>query len=128
MDEWSPHDPSLLKQSIECIISIGTGVPKDAEFGLNWLRLVLTLSNIAIETEATAERFARAHRDLRKQSLEQSKYFRFNVTGGLDEIDLGAHHRLGDIYTKTIEYLDTQSVGNEIEAVADKLTIQGMYQ
>lgn len=127
MDVWSPQDPTYLKQSIECMISIGTGVPKGGRFGSDWPSLFLALSNIALDTEATAQRFAKAHPDLGKTALEQSKYIRFNVAGGLGEVGLGAHQKMGEIYTKTIEYLDTQTVRNEIEIFAAKLRIEGMY-
>jgi len=78
MDMW----PSESK--VKCLVSIGTGQPSLKPFGESLLDIAKTLSEIATDTEYTAELFSKEHRD-----LAQSKcYFRFNVEKGLENVGL----------------------------------------
>jgi len=121
IDVWRLPKPSNFNDSIVCIVSIDTGIYTDTKFGLNWSGLAATLANIVTDSEVITERFRLMHGDLRNESPRNSRYSRFNIAGGLGEIGLHAHKKMGEIYATTRDYWETQSVFEEMKACADKL-------
>lgn len=85
---------------IQCLVSIGTGVPEDKDFGNNAKEVIDTLKAIATETERTERRFFDTHGD---RSLHD-RYFRFNV-GSLGRVGLDEHKKLPKIEAGTESYL-----------------------
>lgn len=63
---------------IQCLVSIGTGVPDPKDFGDNLKEVINTLKAIATETEETERRFFQNHKHLGLGD----RYFRFNVDKG----------------------------------------------
>jgi len=81
---WCPETGDL-KPLVKCFVSIGTGNPGKKAIESNVLKfLSKTLVAIATETEKTAERFVARWR----QHYDESRYFRFNVHQGLQEVGL----------------------------------------
>jgi hypothetical protein len=84
-----------LEPQIQCLVSVGTGVPKMKSFGKDPAKVISTLKNIATETEATAVEFQSEHEDLRQ------RYFRLNVTHGLEDVRLDDAMQKGLIIAAT---------------------------
>lgn len=98
-------------QRIQCFISIGTGQPSFKKYGSNLVEVVKALKNIATETERTAEAFLKAHPDLSRHN----RYFRFNVTKGLEKIGLNESKKIGEMNQATHVYLESEGVRVEME-------------
>jgi hypothetical protein len=106
---WCP-DTADLASRIRCFISIGTGDPgKHPIQDKAWKFLSETLVQIATQTQATANRFASRSRAL----LLQKKYFRFNVSQGLQGIGLDEYKKEGALEAATFGYL--QEIDQELQ-------------
>lgn len=84
--EWGPQP---IEDRIQCLVSIGTGIPSLKPFPDDVFHISETLIAIATETEQTAERFRRD-----KTHLDNiGRYYRFNVDRGLEELGLKKRRR-----------------------------------
>jgi predicted acylesterase/phospholipase RssA len=92
--------PGHLEPQIQCLVSIGTGVPAVEPFGAKLLAIAKTLKAIATETEETAESFASEHTDI----ISQRRYLRLNVLKGLESIGLEDASKKSDIEATTEAY------------------------
>ncbi|KAI1075489.1 hypothetical protein F5B20DRAFT_559891 [Whalleya microplaca] len=99
---------------IQCIVSIGTGVPELKDFGDNLKDILYTLKSIATETEQTHRRFLKNHEDLGLKG----RYFRFNVSEGLSGVKLDDYAMIGTIEAATRAYLDSPEVQSAATSVA----------
>lgn len=104
----------LTESSIQCIVSIGTGLPRIKPFKDDVKSIGESLVKIATETEATAERFIRDKRAL----YERGRYYRFNVVRGLEGIALEGSDKQNVIITATNRYIESQAVFKQIKACA----------
>ena len=85
-----------LEAQIQCIVSIGTGMPGVEPFGDDVLAIGKTLLAIATETEITASDFAQEHEELE----DRNGLYRFNVLQGLQDVgleDAGARSKIADM-------------------------------
>ena len=107
-----------LHKSIDCFVSIGTGVPEFPREAENRLpKLIKLLQQIATETENTAKEF---HRE--KSSLYQNKQcFRFNVSNGLQGIGLDEADKQARIKASTRAYLRDEGTRIKAQDCADAL-------
>jgi hypothetical protein len=71
-----------------------------APFGKNLFAVFETLKATATETEQTANTFARNH----KRLIREHRYFRFNVTHGLEDVGLEEYDKLSTIRSATTRY------------------------
>ncbi|MCJ1269239.1 hypothetical protein MMC22_009129 [Lobaria immixta] len=111
---WGPEP---LEGRVQCLVSIGTGVPSLKPFQDNFLHIGTTLITIATETEQTAERFRRD-----KTHLDNtSRYYRFNVTRGLEDVGLEESKKRKEIAAATRRYVGTQDVLKQMQTCADKM-------
>jgi len=111
---WGP-DP--LEGKVQCLVSIGTGIPSLKPFRDDLLHIGETLVAIATETEQTAERFRRD-----KAYLDSSnRYFRFNVVRGLEDIGLEESRKRKEIAAATRRYVASQEVFKQMQACAGNL-------
>jgi len=92
---------AIQKGRIQCLVSIGTGVPDMKDFGHNLKEVVDTLKAIATQTEETEKRFFRNHEFLGIGD----RYFRFNVDQGLAGVGLEEHKKIDRIEAVTDSYL-----------------------
>lgn len=106
-----------LEGRIKCLVSIGTGVPSLKPFEDNVLKIGKTLVAIATETERTAESFTR-DRPLLSSS---GRYYRFNVTHGLEAIGLEEADRVKDLAAATRRYVESQTIHEQIQACAGNI-------
>ena len=104
---------------IQCLVSIGTGIPDLKSFGDNLKEVVDTLKNIATETEETAREF---QDNLQYYGLE-GRYFRFNVDRGLADVEMDKHdrHSFAVIESLSEDYMDTDVVRKNVERLVNAL-------
>jgi hypothetical protein len=102
---------------IGCILSIGTGKPALKAVGDRGHEVLLSLKDIAMDTETTAEEFAAQIEDM--DPLRRPKYFRFNVEQGLEGISLEEWKHFDPLTAATSAYL--RSHRKEIEDCAETL-------
>ncbi|KAK4140508.1 calcium-independent phospholipase, partial [Dichotomopilus funicola] len=98
---------------IQCLVSIGTGVPDPKDFGDNLKEVVETLKAISTQTEATEMRFCKNAKSLGVGG----RYFRFNVTRGLGDIGVDEHDQksLSGIAVASERYLKEPMVGERVQ-------------
>ncbi|KAK7423736.1 hypothetical protein QQX98_000926 [Neonectria punicea] len=100
-----------LTSRVQCLVSIGTGVPDLRDFGDNLKEVVNTLKAIATETEQTEKRFFKNGGQLGVGG----HYFRFNVNRDLRGVGLDEHQKLDRIEAATEEYLRDPRVKQTVE-------------
>ncbi|MCJ1388247.1 hypothetical protein MMC18_001092 [Xylographa bjoerkii] len=105
-DIWSRGSRRQLNEQIQCLISVGTGVPSLKSFGDDLLEIGKTLIAIATQTEATAEQFQQDHADLDVGK----RLFRFNVLQGLEAIGLEDAGKKDAVIVATRRYLSLQTI------------------
>jgi hypothetical protein len=111
---WGPEP---LDSKLQCLVSIGTGIPSLRPFSEDVLDIGKTLVAIATETEQTAERFRRD-----KTSLDNNnRYFRFNVIRGLEDIGLEESAKAKEIAAATRRYVSSQEIFRQMQACATNL-------
>lgn len=111
---WSDEP---LETKIQCLVSIGTGVPSLTPFGSNLVDIAKTLMQIATESEKTAESFHRAHSELDKGN----RYFRFNVLHGLEGIGLEDAAQKNVIMAATSRYLRAEAIVKQMKLCGENL-------
>lgn len=113
-DFW---DPEPLENNLKCIVSIGTGVPSVEPFRTGLLDIGQTLVRISTETEKTAESFQRSHSNLD----DSNRYFRFNVSHGLEKIGLEDSSEKDTIMAVTQRYMESQDTFKRMQRCASNL-------
>lgn len=105
------------KDHLRCLVSIGTGKTLTQPFGTSLAQIGKTLVALSTETEKTAELFAKENTELSKKQ----QYFRFNVDGGLANIGLEETKRLGEVVQMTRDYVQQESVYQQLGRCAVQL-------
>jgi len=110
--------PSIsLEDKVNCLVSIGTGVPSLKPFGDDLVGIGQSLLTIATETEKIAERFCRD-----KARLDnEGRYYRFNVIKGLEDIGLEDSSRKNAIIAATDRYVGSQAVFKQMSSCRKSL-------
>ena len=120
-DLWCPNygtsDMVDLKSLVKCFISIGTGAPSKTEIPNNVFKLLSKLRSLATDTEAANKSF----QDRWRRALIDKRYFRFDVTQGLQDVGLAAHEKQGKIKDATRVYLDEREQQTKLHDCADNL-------
>lgn len=96
---------------IQCLVSIGTGVPGLRDFGDSIKELVMTLKSIATGSEDTEKRFCKNHTQLGLGG----RFFRFNVDQGLAEVRLDEYQKINIIEAATESYLESPRLRTAID-------------
>ncbi|CZR43873.1 uncharacterized protein FPRO_13681 [Fusarium proliferatum ET1] len=113
-DVWGEDQ---LRSRLRCLVSIGTGVPALKPVRDDVLGIRATLTSLATETEKTAEQFRRD-----KSSLDdEGRYYRFNVSRGLEHVGLAESKKQRDIAAATGRYVASQDVFRQMKACANGL-------
>ena len=84
----------------------------------NLFEIEKTLKNIATETKKTTEFFHRTHLDFD----DGNRYFRFNVSHGLEIIDLEDAAQKNKIMTATARYVALKSVMKQMKLCDNNLS------
>lgn len=100
---------------IQCLVSLGTGMPELKNFGDDLREIVATLEKIATETEVTEQRFRKNHG---AQGM-QGRYFRFNADRGLGNVGLDEHAKLDTIEAATKAYLEHHQTREQVKAFVE---------
>jgi hypothetical protein len=104
---WCPHTGNL-KPLVKCFVSIGTGYPKKKALKDNIWKGMFGFATETegteteeTETEETERRFSGrwSNRD------EDTRYFRFNVDQGLQDVGFAEYREQGKMEAVTYEYL-----------------------
>ncbi|KJZ71094.1 hypothetical protein HIM_09513 [Hirsutella minnesotensis 3608] len=120
-DVWGDDQ---LRGRLRCLVSIGTGVPALRPVRDDVLGIGATLTNLATETEKTAEQFRRD-----KSSLDdEGRYYRFNVSRGLEDVGLEESKKQREIAAATGRYVASQDVFRQMKACANGLARKQLQQ
>jgi len=115
VDIWKPQ--TYLEDDLQCLISIGTGIPSVNAFGSSLSAIGQSLKDMATQTETTAENFLRAHTKLDTEH----RYFRFNVASGLEAVGLEDATEMARIVNATRRYLSSEGPKKHLEYCAENL-------
>jgi hypothetical protein len=88
---------------ISCIVSIGTGVQADEKFEKSLTSIAKRCSKIATDTEEVHRQFK--ERECKPGGRFRDKYFRFNVSQGLQGIGLEEWKEMDSMWSKTYTYM-----------------------
>jgi hypothetical protein len=94
------------KRKVGCIVSIGTGVPSSINVGKKLKPLIECLKSMSTDTEEIAKEMRKEM--VRKYVEDNSVYFRFNVTNGLENVSLEEWKRLDTVKVATEEYTSNE--------------------
>lgn len=117
----TPENP--LNNQIQCLVSIGTGVPAAGPFGKDVFAIGRTLVRMATETEVTANDFQREHEELDAED----RYFRFNVLRGLETVKLEDRKSRNVIATQTQAYGSSGPMQKDLRTFERVLGADGAY-
>lgn len=117
-DVWKSDEP--LENSLQVLVSIGTGVPSVEAFGNTLAAIGHTLKSMATETEKTAYEFLRANSKLH----EDRRYFRFNVLSGLDNVGLEEAAKRPQIVAATRRYIIYEETQGQLKSCAETLRLR----
>ena len=112
-DVWGDQ----LHGRLQCIVSIGTGVPVLAPVRDDLSGIWATYRELVMEMEKTAEQFRRDKSDLD----DEGRYYRFNVDHGLEEIGLEESKKKEEIAAATQRYVESQAVFKQLQACANAI-------
>ncbi|KAI9932613.1 hypothetical protein MW887_008860 [Aspergillus wentii] len=108
--------PSL-KTNLNCLISIGTGVPSTTTKPNSKSSKQNANHAMSINAEATAEGFIRQYTELD----DENRYFRFSVPNGIAEIGLDKVDEMGCVVHATRDYMGRELVHKYFLRCADAL-------
>ncbi|OAQ60207.1 tetratricopeptide repeat domain-containing protein [Pochonia chlamydosporia 170] len=101
---------------LACVLSIGTGVSEPKKLGSKGHKVLLACKKLATSAEAIARSF---YMDQGEKLQREGKYFRFNVSHGLQGISLEEWQTFDQIDAATRMYLE--DVNEAIQACCDRL-------
>lgn len=104
-----------LEEQVQCIVSIGSGIPRTGEFKTGIVEIYHTLKQIATETERNADEFAQHHQGLD----DRGAYIRLNVQQGLQDVAVEDSKSRPLIAAATERYTDTREVKKIIKTFKD---------
>ena len=107
------------KKKIGCIVSLGTGVPKISEVSSNLASFLKGCVDIMTNSKDIADDFAAD--ELGKELCNSSRYFRFSVPQGMQELELDDYKETEKMRALTTDYLRKLGSGNEVGRCAQSL-------
>lgn len=113
-----------VEANLQCLVSIGTGIPSLKAFGSTLKAVGETMLSMATETETTARKFERRNTQLDSED----RYFRFNVESGLGDIGLEEADKIPDIAAATRLYLVAERNRKRLETCARNLRVRECEQ
>ena len=107
-----------LEDKVECLISIGTGMPSLHSFGRQIPKILKSFAKIATDTKDVANKFY----DDKAKLVGEKRYYRFNVQHGLEKIGLEESSKISSIASVTAAYIASGPVYGQIKACAEIIT------
>jgi predicted acylesterase/phospholipase RssA len=117
----STGGPWRLEDHLQCLVSIGTGIPELKSFGNDPLSIGASLVRIALDTESRAEQFQRNNVEV----FKDGRAYRFNVIRGLEKIGLEEADKQNEIIACTKRYLASSDVLEKLERCGQRLRERG---
>jgi hypothetical protein len=118
-DLWC-EETGNVKPLIKCFISMGTGHPGIRSVSEKGLKsLVETLQKVATETEATNQQFEGRWREHINGPVP--RFFRFNVTNGLENVRLAEFDEEDLIRVATLTYMQERNTIGKVTACVENL-------
>lgn len=112
------------KRKLGCVVSLGTG-SRDVEMVSNGSRLVEKIKFLISAAKLTKELGTDSEKDnLRWQAKFEEfehTYFRLNVDGGAQGIELSEWEKIGELKQRTRDYLQSPGVKKMVDDLADVL-------
>ncbi|OCL07594.1 FabD/lysophospholipase-like protein [Glonium stellatum] len=106
-------------REIGTILSLGTGVSSAISLGSGLLSVAEACAKIATDTEEKAEAFTETY--CGPGGKFRNKYFKFNVTQGLQNVGLEEWHKLDRTWASTQDYLKSQDQRERLNSCARSL-------
>lgn len=106
-----------LQEQIQCIVSIGTGMPFVQGFKTDAFNILGTLQALATETERTVRSFAAEHEDLDNRG----SYVRLNVQQGLQDVNVEDAESKSTISAMTEGYASGREVRKILHSFKEKV-------
>ncbi|RKK08777.1 hypothetical protein BFJ65_g16440 [Fusarium oxysporum f. sp. cepae] len=106
-----------LHASLRCLVLIGTGIPAQRAVRDDILGIRAILTSLATKTEKTAEQFRCDKADLDNKG----RYYRFNVSHGLEDVSLAESTKQREIAAATGKYVASQDMFRQMKACASGL-------
>ena len=103
-----------LESNIDCLVSIGTGIPTMKPFGPGLKQIGTALLRIATDTEQVHENFQKTHDELDTEN----RYYRLNVRDGLGDIGLEKASEVNVIAAATKRYIQSQDVVKQMQRLS----------
>ena len=110
-----------LQDKLLCLVSIGTVIPSQKPFSDNVLQIGKAIIALSTDTERTAEQFSRDKATLN----DEGRYYRFNVSQGLEEVGLEESTKVNEIAAATLRYITSQAVFKQMKACTKVQSGQG---
>jgi predicted acylesterase/phospholipase RssA len=104
--------------ALSCVVSIGTGAPPARKLGSMGHQVLLACAKLATHAENIARNFEADQGDA---LYKQGKYFRFNVTRGLQDVKLEEWQSFDLVDAATKAYLN--EILADIQACSEKLKV-----
>jgi hypothetical protein len=99
------------------IVSLGTGVSKSIDLGKGLISVAKACSQIALDTEAQADRFVETYCDV--AGKYRDKYFRFDVPNGLQGVGLEEWKKYDTMSANTLDHLRKAGQRERLNACAE---------
>ncbi|KAI0966217.1 acyl transferase/acyl hydrolase/lysophospholipase [Xylaria arbuscula] len=106
-------------EEITAIVSIGTGIPGSIIMGNGLASVAKACGLIATDTEKSARQFEADY--CSTGGKLDGKYFRFNVTRGVDGVRLEEWHKTDIMVSSTISYLGQRTTRSQLQECAEAL-------
>ncbi|EAW07001.1 uncharacterized protein ACLA_087040 [Aspergillus clavatus NRRL 1] len=116
-DRFEKSESGRFEDQLGCLVSIGTGTPPEMQYTRGIFQTLKLKKGLVTDTEVEAEDFAEEHANL----VDEHRYFRFNVPGGLAQIGLEEIKKINQIELETNKYLAAEAVSQEIDICARSL-------
>jgi hypothetical protein len=107
-----------LKDNLECLVSLGTGIPSAEPFHNTVHGLFSTLKAMATDTQELEQSFRKSHPGL----ATDGKYFRLDVGRGLASIGLESAEEIDKVAALTRAYLNDPAVRSSVVECAARLS------
>jgi hypothetical protein len=104
-------------EQVGCLISIGTGMKSIQPLSDSIIHFAQAFVNLTLDTEATAESFLKENKNM----FLDNRYFRFNVSRGLESVALDEINQWAFIASATDTYINTVVSNQQLRYAADRL-------
>lgn len=117
---WGTGERWRLEDNLQCLVSVGTGIPSLEQFGNTPVAVAKSLIAIATDCENDHEEFISMHPEMCREG-EARLYYRFSVPRGMGDIGLESAEKIGIIKATTRHYVRHPEVARELDLASQRL-------